>query len=58
MEQSIEQILESIKDLGKLMKTDFIIAFKQYRVEYHHSHRAMVIERREAETIELPEEED
>lgn len=58
MEQSIEVILESVKQLGKQLQSDYIIVFKNYRIEYHHSHRAMVVETREAETIEIPEDDD
>lgn len=58
MEQSIEVILESVKQLGKQLQSDCIVVFKNYRIEYHHSHRAMVVETREAETIEIPEEDD
>lgn len=53
----IDQILEMVKILGKMIKSDYIIAFKQYRIEYHHSHRAIVVETREAETIEISEDE-
>ncbi|MEM1831968.1 MAG: hypothetical protein QXJ97_10645 [Desulfurococcaceae archaeon] len=44
-----------MKSLGEYLKCDFIIVFKNHRIEYHHGHRAMVIETREAETIELEE---
>ncbi|MEM4959219.1 MAG: hypothetical protein QXX12_05015 [Nanopusillaceae archaeon] len=51
----IESVIEEMKSLGEYLKCDFIIVFKNHRIEYHHGHRAMVIETREAETIELEE---
>lgn len=53
----IDQILEMVKIFGKMIQSDYIMAFKNYRIEYHHSHRAIVVETREAETIEINEEE-
>lgn len=52
---NIETVIDEVKKLGEFLEADYIIAFRNYRIEYHHGHRAIVVETREAETIELDE---
>lgn len=50
---SIDDVIMQIKELGKTLNSDLIIVFKNHRIEYHHSHRMLLVETRETEKVEF-----
>lgn len=50
---NIDDVITMIKELGRTINSDLIIVFKNHRIEYHHSHRMLLVETRETEKVEF-----